>query len=96
MSKWQSIATAPKDGTEIVCWAPKWDHPCFLRWKTNHRIVGANKGGKNTDGLLESYFGDPEEWDDYDLAIPGHGPTHWHPLEPLPVAAEIQNDSEKG
>jgi len=67
---WLTIDNAPRDGTLIVCWAQGWE-PCFLAWKTNPRIS-------------KSYFGDPVEWDDYDLSKPGCGPTHWHPLDALP------------
>ena len=66
---WQPIETAPKDGSCIVCWAPSFDGPCFLTWKTNPRT-----------GL--SYFGDVVEQDDYELGT--DGPTHWYPIEPPP------------
>lgn len=81
---WQPIDTAPKDGTKIVCWAEGWD-PCFLYWKTNTRIVEMRKRDPaDMERYADSYFGDSQEWADYDLAIPGLGPTHWHPLEPTP------------
>ena len=70
---WQPIETAPRDGSLIVCWAAGWTRPCFLCWKTNSRLPGV------------AYFGDPDESDDYELAEPGGGPTHWHPLAALPL-----------
>jgi len=27
MPEWQPIATAPKDGTPVLLWAPHWDSP---------------------------------------------------------------------
>jgi hypothetical protein len=43
----------------------------LLLWKTNRRT-----------GL--SYFGDPNESDDYDLYA-DDAATHWHPFDPVPV-----------
>lgn len=80
---WEPIETAPKDGSIIVCWASGWK-PCLLTWKTNERISKARQRGENVGNMVDSYFGDPCEWDDYDLAKPGEGPTHWHPLAPFP------------
>lgn len=82
---WQLIDTAPKDGTKIVCWAKGWV-PVFLCWKTNSRIVESRKRDPaSVDDMADSYFGDPQELDDYDLAKPRQGPTHWHPLQPTPA-----------
>lgn len=79
---WQSIETAPKDGSRVLCWAKSFDRPCILIWKTNHRIVDAHKAGEAAE-LAESYFGDEDEYDDYELAEEAGGPTHWFPF-PLP------------
>lgn len=80
---WQLIHTAARDGSHIVCWAKAWDTPVFLCWKTNPRIVAMHKQGMHLH-LAESYFGDPDEMDDYDLAEPDGGPTHWIPLPAPP------------
>ena len=80
---WEPIETAPKEGI-IVCFAPGWDDISLCRWKTNRRIVDAHTQGVEFQ-YAESYFGDPVEWDDYDMALPGGGPTIWHPLSPLPI-----------
>lgn len=79
---WQPIESAPKG--RILCWASGWE-PCFLEWKTNTRISRARKCGDSfAMQLNESYWGDPSEMDDYDLARPGGGPTHWMPLPEPP------------
>jgi hypothetical protein len=80
---WKTIDTAPKDGSFIVCWQSTWDRPFVLHWKTNQRIVDHHKEFPD-DPLKESYFGDPERWDDYDLAHYEDAATHWHPLADLP------------
>ena len=83
LNRWQPIETAPKDGSLIVGFAPSWGRPSFLVWKTNPRIVSAHKSNESPE-MAESYFGNPDESDDYELAQPGGGPTHWHPLAALP------------
>lgn len=80
MSDWQSIQTAPRDGSVLVCWREGWEHPCLLCWKCNTRIE------ENDPIYSQEYFGDLEEYDDYELAEADGGPTHWHPLSPLPNA----------
>ena len=69
---WQPIETAPKDGTRIPCWATGWE-PTFLMWKTNSRFNPPRQ-----------YFGDCVEDDDFELAEPGGGPTHWILLPEYP------------
>lgn len=85
--QWQPIEMAPKDGSQVLVWREGWDI-CLLIWKTNHRIVEARKVGEDVFGMSDSYFGDPIESDDYELAKPGQGPTHWLPLPPVPVENE--------
>jgi hypothetical protein len=81
---WRTIDSAPKDGSRIVCWAKGWDTPSLLCWKRNERIANARKRGEDVEDLVDEYFGDPWEWDDYGMARPGQGPTHWHPLDQFP------------
>ena len=88
MSGWQPIETAPKDGAEVLCYWAGQGGPELLVWKTNPRIVSAHERGTAMD-LDESYFGDPVEMDDYDLAEPGKGPTHWLPI-PSPPSAPVE------
>lgn len=87
MTEWKPIDTAPKDGSRVLCWRVDWGRewsPCFLIWKTNSRIVGARQAGEHVEDFSDSYFGDPEEFDDYHLALPYHAPTHWMPLPEPP------------
>lgn len=64
--RWHNIGSAPKDGRLILAFNPSWGRPWILCWKTNPRTN-------------ESYFGDPDEHDDYDLA--GELPaTLWTPV----------------
>jgi hypothetical protein len=69
MTEWQPIETAPKDGSIIPCCWAGGDNWFGLRWKTNRRVD-------------QSYFGDPEEDDDYDLI--DRQPTHWFQLPEIP------------
>jgi hypothetical protein len=82
MNSWQPIETAPRDGSRVLCWAPGWQ-PCLLIWKLNNRIQYAHSQKAMLDHAIE-YFGDYDEWDDYDLALSGNGPTHWLPLPEPP------------
>lgn len=77
MIGWEPIETAPKDGSLVLCcWSGRSNVACLLVWKTNWRI---NK----------SYFGDPDEHDDYDLVEPENWPTHWFPY---PEISMIQRE----
>jgi hypothetical protein len=79
MSGWRTdIENAPRTGKRVLCWAPEWE-PTFLVWKTNHRIVKWHAEGEYPEHA-ESYFGIPGEFDDYELALPGGGPTKWFDL----------------
>jgi len=72
---WKPIDTAPRVlWTRIVAWAPGWDEPAILKWKTNSRVPNS----------LE-YWGDTVEEDDYGMATdPSEQPTHWLEIPPLP------------
>lgn len=79
---WQPIETAPKDGTEVVLWGRDW-RPFIGMWKINPRIVLAHKKGESLH-LAESYFGDRDEMDDYEMADPSMAMTHWLPIPETP------------
>lgn len=85
---WQPIRTAPKTGALIICWAPGWDEICLLRWKTNSRIIYAHSQNAMQD-LQESYFGDPNESDDYDFATKDGAPSLWYPVLPPPMGSDF-------
>lgn len=80
---WQPIVSAPRDGREIpCCWigGRSWTS---LAWKYNTRIAAAHQQGDSLE-LKTRYFGDPNEMDDYDLAIAENQPTHWFDLPATP------------
>jgi hypothetical protein len=76
VAAWQPIESAPKDGSVIpCCWAGRLSGSIYqpswapMRWKLNPRTN-------------REYFGDPEEYDDYDLA--DDQPTHWFKMPESP------------
>lgn len=48
------------------------------------RIVNARDRGHDVGRMADSYFGNPDESDDYELADPKNFPTHWLPILPVP------------
>ena len=94
MAGWQTIDTAPKDGSTIICAIAGQKDWSLRAWKDNPRLLP-------TSGLSEAnlawlaarwkpyYWGDPVEMDDYDLALPENQPTHWLPTPPIPEAEPI-------
>lgn len=82
MSEWRPIHEAPQNGSkQIVGWENgNW---AICIWKTNDRIVSAQKNGQLVD-CRTSYWGDPAEWDDYDLALAVNAPSFWLPVPPVP------------
>ena len=99
MSQWRDIESAPKDGSLVLCCWAGGDTVVLLRWKTNDRITQA-LASKDPDaiaywaGYSDTYYGDPVEWDDYDLAKPGNGPTHWLPYPPIPALQQEAKSNE--
>ena len=80
MTEWQSIETAPKDGTRILLYWPNYSYSGgdgeprteFGFWKENSRIH-------------QSYFSDNDELDDYGLAEDIHAPSYWMPVPRPPT-----------
>jgi hypothetical protein len=74
MSEWQDIATAPKDGRQIIVYFPELG-PWQVRWSTE---VFDNGFWCVTDRKFE------------DRPLRGwiKAPTHWQPLPAPPVEAE--------
>lgn len=95
----------------LVCWASQPDSAALLIWKTNYRIAEPKKQISETGkyhgrvpdqremdylaNLNESYFGDPAESDDYELAEVGKGPTHWLPLPKQPTNITPPTNTQK-
>lgn len=94
---WQSIQKAPKDGSiQVVGWS-KTGHWTTLKWKHNYRIEQSKvKKPHDTppewlrveiekiERSHEDYWGDPDEYDDYELADPTNFPDLWHPIDAIP------------
>ena len=86
MSEWQKIATAPKDGTQVLLWAESWEMTwgvqigyfcdAYQRWETPEGVVEDND--EDFDPNAEVF---EESCDDINL-----GPTHWMPLPSPPLA----------
>lgn len=78
---WHSIATAPKDGTEITIWNADWDCAFIVRWGEypDNPVVDDNEKDCDLYGWLfkdPSMNGPREErgflgWDEDPM------PTHW-------------------
>ena len=93
--KWQSIDTAPKDGTEILLHAPACDYKgTNVKARTTYghwRAPSDTPRIKYQDG-----FAPEPEWEDFEpfWASWDGGfteecpPTHWMPLPPPPTSAE--------
>lgn len=89
---WRPIETAPRDGTKVWVCGGEFGEGGVARWKHNDRHAHQGRpftvhhGGAERD-LLVSYFGDVDDWDDWESALPESQPTHWRPLPPTPAAA---------
>lgn len=82
MNDWRPIATAPRDGTQILLWAPRDHLPERGYMKVGH-FQSDNEGGIYdqegwSDGSYDDYAVGPS-WNPMDA-------THWMPLpkEPQP------------
>jgi len=78
--EWQSIETAPKDGTDILLYFPHRD------------LVIRGSWGWQGEGDWEADLADWCDWNtDEEIVIqedPDYAPTHWMPLPTPPAALE--------
>lgn len=88
MSKWQTIETAPQDGTHILAYGPEpVRNPIFVTRETHWRLYGE---GSIAHRDYEAGKGPSGSWD---WVEPIHNwgcswhPTHWMPLPPPPSPA---------
>ncbi len=90
MSEWQPIETAPRDGTKIAIWSPKYDHIPIAHW--------GEQDGEDEDCNITVFFGWHLEGDrspccsceDSFIGLTddideGFMPTHWMPLPEPPA-----------
>ncbi len=73
---WVEVASfEPVLGQMYLCWSPDWVEPTMaLMWKENGRITQANPDDRR--GMVPLYYGDPDEMDDYDFALPSNFPKY--------------------
>lgn len=89
VAPWQTIESAPKDGTRVLIafgdeiraayWDPKFEWMCDWGRYANEEDYEGEHRGTWTDGAVES-FG-YEEVHEYE-------PTHWMPLPAAPLTQE--------
>lgn len=78
MAEWKLLTNEkPELWTKALCWRSDWSEPEWRMWKENGRIVEGIARGLDSQGMVPIYFGDPDESDDYDYAVPENFPTHW-------------------
>lgn len=66
---WQDIATAPKDGTEIILFVPGWKKPVVGHWWDEQTFRYGKPDRHRQEWFASgSFFGDPPQ------------PTHWMPF----------------
>jgi hypothetical protein len=71
---WQPIATAPKDGTPMICWCPYWGVVSGLYWDTNEY---AKKPRPYWSHHMEMIWGTG--------STRANQPTHWMPAPTAPT-----------
>lgn len=71
-SEWHGMESAPRDGTPVLIWGPKFANSFSAYW-TNEQTDMSKEGGW-TDGSTNRY-------DEFYASFP----THWRPLPPPPT-----------
>ncbi|WCS27286.1 DUF551 domain-containing protein [Methylobacterium sp. NMS14P] len=85
---WQPIATAPKDGTDVLLYAAAWDWTWGVQmgrfeqgqWFTGEGSVDENDAGFDPDAEVDEDV-DPDE-------LKNFGPTHWMPIPEPPASCD--------
>ena len=67
--QWQPIETAPKDGSDVFAWGPRWKQPDYIHFRNGEwcEWVGPDTG----------------EWEPITFSEP-FLPTHWMPIPEPP------------
>lgn len=84
---WLPIATAPRDGTDVLLWAESWEHSWGIQkgnfysdeWHCEEGSVKDNEPGFDPDAEVGDDY-DPDQDTNY-------GPTHWLPIARPPSDA---------
>lgn len=84
MSEWQSIKTAPRDGTEVLLWAEAWE----MSWGVQMgRYLKLEQCWATPEGTVDDNQDDfdpsAEVFDESDPDL-NQGPTHWWPIPDPP------------
>jgi hypothetical protein len=72
-NEWQSIASAPKDGTHLMLYGEAYGYRAWMRG--SYRSFADGSAGWITNII----YTEPDEW-----RGSGPPPTHWMPLPPAP------------
>lgn len=88
---WQPIASAPRDGTEMLLWSPLWEHSWGIvlghfdseggQWATSEGECDENEPDFDPNAEMTAEEAElmlPEDWDE------NMGPTHWFALPQPP------------
>lgn len=96
---WQTIETAPMDGTQILVWfrgrmhvaqyGPIW-HPDNKHWFVRDPATGEEETSNIVQQITRPNI------DGHPIAGAHEGPTHWYPLPPAPHADQRARAAQGG